>query len=231
MLRLAAAVVLVGMAAGTAVADEPQPSPADAGDDGDNPGLITPIKKEPKEPPPAGHEGQFGLGLQLAVGMRAINPYQESTFCGTVGDNGNMNQAYCLARTPMTLDFELTYGARPNLEALLEVRIGVESDFGQAPGASGPNVHQFAPGARFFFSESGRSKFFSTAQLVFDTSGYKESGGGDRGFDLGVRNINGFMFDFKRSYGAYIFFGEELGFKRWLSASLEAGIGFQGRYP
>ena len=200
-------------------------------DDGDNPGLITPTKKPGGEAVHEGHEHQVGLGLQLAVGMRAINPY-DNVFCGAVGDNGNSNQAYCLARVPMTLDFELTYGLKPSLEALLELRIGVERDFGttSASGA-GPHVHQWSPGARFFFAESGRAKFFSTAQAVFDTSDYQDTGGNDRGFDIGLRNVNGFWFDPQKSYGLYVFFGEEVGFKRWLSATLEAGIGFQGRYP
>jgi hypothetical protein len=201
------------------------------GDDGDNPGLITPQHKTGAAAAEAeGHLHQFGLGLQLAVGMRAINPYSD-TFCGTVGDNGNSNQAYCLARVPMTFDFELSYGLKPALEALFEMRIGVERDFGTSSGASGPHVHQFAPGARFFFSESGRSKFFSTAQIVFDTSAYQDTSGSDRGVDLGIRNINGFWFDIQKQYGVYIFFGEEAGFKRWLSASLEAGLGVQGRLP
>ncbi|HTJ47275.1 MAG TPA: hypothetical protein VL463_34475 [Kofleriaceae bacterium] len=197
------------------------------GDDGDNPGLITPTKKPPSEAVHQGHDGQFGLGLQLAVGMRAINPY-DNEYCGAVGDNGNANQAYCLARVPMTLDFELTYGVKPAIEAMLEVRIGVERDFGASSAdMTGPRVHQFAPGARFYFSESGRSKFFSTAQIVLDTSGYS----GVDGTDFMLRNVNGFMFDIQKSYGVYVFFGEEVGFKRWLSATLEGGIGIQGRYP
>jgi hypothetical protein len=234
-LRAAIAATLFVLATAPAFADEPPPpaSPGDApsGDDsGDNPGLIAPQHKASADEPGPAHLHQVGLGLQLAVGMRAINPYQD-TYCGAVGDNGSSNQAYCLARTPMTLDFELTFGVKATLEALLEVRVGVERDFGQVPTAQGPHVLQLAPGARFFFAESGRSKFFSTAQAVLDTTGYTNAGGEDRGVDIGLRNINGFMFDFQRHYGAYLFFGEELGFKRWLSATLEAGIGFQGRYP
>lgn len=234
-LRVAIAATMLLFAAGSVRADTGDDGPAPAGgasdDNGDNPGLITPQHRSTVPTMKEGHLGQFGLGLQLAVGMRAINTYQDTTYCGTVGDNGNANQAYCLARTPMTFDFELTYGVRPALEALLEVRIGVERDFGTSPGSDGPHVHQFAPGARFFFAESGRAKFFSTAQVVFDTSSYQDASGSDRGFDLGVRNVNGFWIDMKRSYGFYVFFGEEAGFKRWLSASLEAGLGIQGRYP
>jgi len=223
------AVALVLLSAAPAFADEPSPPAPPSSDDGDNPGLIAPLHKKDEGPPP-GHLHQFGLGLQLAVGMRAINPYHD-TYCGTVGDNGNANQAYCMSRVPMTFDFELTYGVEPALEALLEVRLGVERDFGATAGTDGPRVVQLAPGARFFFADSGRAKFFSTAQAVFDFSAYKEASGDDRGFDLGVRNVNGFWFDFKRALGAYVFFGEEIGFKRWLSATLEAGIGVQGRYP
>ena len=54
-------------------------------------------------------------------------------------------------------------------------KIPTGHDFGTVPSADGPHIHQFAPGARFFFSESGRSKFFSTAQVVFDTSAYRDS--------------------------------------------------------
>lgn len=218
MMRLPGALVVVALIGSVAAAQ---------GDDGDNPGLITPQKKAPAAAAREGHYHQLGLGLQLAVGMRAINPY-DSIYCGSVGDNGSSNQAYCLARVPMTLDFELSYGVKPAIEALLEIRIGVERDFGASASAmDGPRVHQFAPGARFFFSESGRSKFFSTAQLVLDTTDYTNASG----TDLGLRNLNGFWFDVQKSYGVYVFFGEEIGFERWLSASLEAGLGIQGRLP
>ena len=209
------------------------PAFADGDDSGDNPGLITPVPKSKASGVQNGHLHQFGLGLQLAVGMRAINPYSSGTYCGTVGDNGAQNQAYCLARTPMTLDFELTYGVKSSIEALLELRIGIERDFGttSTSGDNGPHVHQWSPGLRFFFSESGRAKFFSTAQIVFDTSGYQDTMGSDRGFDFGFRNVNGFWFDPSKAYGLYVFFGEEIGFKRWLSATLEGGLGVQGRLP
>jgi hypothetical protein len=197
-----------------------------ADDDGDNPGLIAPQHKTAsvaKE----GHAHQLGLDLQLAVGMRAINTYN-GQFCGAVGSNGSTNQAYCLSRTPMTLDFGLTYGVTSNIEAMFEWRIGVEKDFGANPAdMNGPRVDQIAPGARFFFARTGRSVFFSTAQVVLDTTGY--DGPDTAGWDFQLRNVNGFMFDFERSYSVYLFFGEQVGFKRWLSASLEGGIGLQGR--
>ena len=205
MMRLPGALVVVAVLS----------APAWADDDGDNPGLITPTKKPPAAEVHEGHYHQLGLGLQLAVGMRAINPYT-NLYCGTVGNNGSSNEAYCLARVPMTLDFEISYGLKPSIEAMLEVRIGVERDFGATPSATdGPRVHQLAPGARFFFSESGRSKFFSTAQAVLDVTDYATANGAD----IGLRNVNGFWFDADKAYGFYVFFGEEVGFTRWLSAS------------
>jgi hypothetical protein len=193
-------------------------------DDGDNPGLISP-SHQTASVDKSGHDHQLGLDLQLAVGMRAINTYN-GEFCGAVGSNGGTNQAYCLARSPMTLDFGLSYGLTPGIEALLEWRIGVEKDFGASvTDMNGPHVDQLAPGARFYFSRTGRAVFFSTAQVVLDTTGYQ----GVSGWDFQLRNVNGFMFDFERTYSVYVFFGEQVGFKRWLSASLEGGLGIQGR--
>jgi len=163
--------------------------------------------------------------------MRAINPYQDGAFCGTRGDNGGANQAYCLARTPAALDLELSYGVKPSIEVLMEIRLGLERDFGAVAGATGPRVHQFSPGGRFFFAETGRAKFFSTVQMLFDTTGYMDAAGQNRGLDIGIRNVNGFWLDLHHAYGAYVFFGEEAGFKRWLSAEMEVGLGIQGRYP
>ena len=210
----------------TAAADD------DDGDgDGSEPGLITPTHKGGGGAAQGGHYHQVGIGFQFAVGMRAINPYKDGEYCGKRGQNGGANEAYCLARSPTALDLELTYGIKPDTELLLELRLGLERDFGAVDGVEGPRVHHFAPGARFYFADTGRAKFFSTIQAVFDFTGYKDAAGTDRGLDLGLRNLNGFMFDVHHAYGFYAFFGEELGLKRWLSAGLEAGIGVQGRYP
>jgi len=46
-----------------------------------------------------------------------------------------------------------------------------------------------------------------------------------------VRNLNGLWFDLDDSYGFYGYVGETLSFSRWLRFELEAGVGFQGRYP
>ena len=155
----------------------------------------------------------------------------DGAYCGKRGQNGAANEAYCLARSPVALDLELAYGVKPDTEILLEIRLGLERDFGAVQGAEGPRVHHFAPGARFFFAETGRAKFFSTFQAVIDTTGYKDELGKSRGVDLGIRNVNGFWFDVHHAYGLYAFFGEQAGFKRWLSGSLEVGLGVQGRYP
>ena len=210
----------------------PSPPPDDDDGDGSEPGLITPTHSGGgASKPPVGHYHQFGIGFQFAVGLRAINPYNEGEYCGKRGQNGGANEAYCLDRSPAALDLELSYGIKPDTELMLEIRLGLERDFGAIDGAEGPRVHHFAPGARFYFAETGRAKFFSTVQAVFDTTSYVDATGKSRGLDLGLRNLNGFWFDVHHAYGFYAFFGEELGFKRWLSAGLEAGLGVQGRYP
>ena len=84
-----------------------------------------------------------------------------------------------------------------------------------------------APGARFFFSEAKHTKLFVQPAVVFDFAGYDQRSGND----FGIRGIEGFWIDLHRSYGFYFWIAETLEFSRWLSATFEGGIGFQGRYP
>ncbi|MEJ7604170.1 MAG: hypothetical protein WKG01_40270, partial [Kofleriaceae bacterium] len=122
-------------------------------------------------------------------------------------------------------------GVHRRIDAILELRVGLEADFGATPTAQeGPRVFHVSPGARFFFSEGGNSKLFTTAQVVIDASGYKDAAGDGRGTDLGVRNLSGLWFDLDRGYGFYVFIGETATFTRWMRFELEAGIGVQGRY-
>jgi hypothetical protein len=236
----AVTIVVASGAAGGVARAQPAPAPVttdapppddDDGGTGTEPGLINPQHHAGAGAVRGGHYHQIGVGFQFGLGMRGINPYTDGAYCGKRGQNGGANEAYCLDRSPAALDLELTYGIKPETELLLEIRLGLERDFGAAPGVEGPRVHHFAPGARFFFADTGRAKFFSTIQAVIDITGYEKATGGTYGTDLGLRNVNGFWFDVHHAYGFYAFFGEELGIKRWLSAGLEAGLGVQGRYP
>jgi hypothetical protein len=176
------------------------------------------------DPDPAitSHKGQFGVSARLGVGVRAIATYEKTVFCGS-----DVDDRVCTGRTPMSLDLEAAYGVAPSIEATLELRIGLESDFGNAPGVDGPRNLQLAPGARFFFSEAKHTKLFVQPSLVFDFADYKQRPGND----FGLRGIEGFWIDLHRSYGLYFYIAETIEFSRWLSGGFEAGIGFQGRYP
>ncbi len=177
--------------------------------------------------PASFHKGQLGASARLALGVRGIATYDNNVYCGKQDPEAEFGLAsVCTGRTPLTLDLEFSYGVKPTIELILEMRLGLESDFGSAPGTDdGPHAFWLSPGARFFFSEAARAKFFVQPQVVFDFSGYSQ------GNDFGLRGIEGLWIDLHRSYGVYFFVGETLEFSRWLSAAFEGGVGFQGRYP
>jgi len=178
------------------------------------------------------HWHQFGVSLQIPFGLRVIKPYDTGEYCGESGENEMQNAEVCVGRTPQSFDFAFAYGLKKNLEVLLELRLGIERDFGTRIGAGGgPRLFHWSPGVKFYFSDSGTAKLFSTAQLAFDHTGYDDSSGDARGLDVALRNVNGLQLDLHQSYGVYFFVGAELAFRRWLMLAVEAGIGIQGRYP
>ena len=174
------------------------------------------------------HKGQFGGSARFALGGRGIATYENTVYCGKTDPMAEHGFAsVCTGRTPLALDLEAAYGVTGSIELTLELRLGLERDFGTAPGADGPRPFHVAPGARFFFSEAARSKLFVQPELVFDFAGYDSRPGND----FGVRGIEGYWIDLHKSYGLYFFVAETLEFSRWLSATFEGGVGFQGRYP
>jgi hypothetical protein len=180
----------------------------------------------------AGHKGQIGFSAQFVSGSRFIKTWDAADYCGDRGESSTGNATYCFSRVPVTLDLTVTYGLLPRLELMFEMRFGLERDFGAtANSGNGPRLRHYSPGARFFFNDTGVMKFFSTAQVAFDATGYEDASGEGRGMDVALRNANGIFLDFHDAYGAYAFFAEELAFKRWLEAGLEFGVGIQGRYP
>jgi hypothetical protein len=222
-MRQAVVWLLLTLAAGDALADEPA---------GAEPKLIpAPGSQRPADSLGLSHKGQLEVSVRLAVGLRAIAPYNDE-FCGQTDSAAANNQAaVCTGRAPFSLDFELGYGIARKVDAFLELRIGIEEDFGASPTASeGAREFHVSPGARFFFSDAGRSKLFTTAQLVIDASGYKDLAGDGLGTDIGLRNMSGLWIDLDKAYGFYVFIGETATFARWLRFELEAGVGIQGRY-
>jgi hypothetical protein len=181
-------------------------------------------------PPATFHAGQLGVSARFGVGLRGIATYDRGVYCGATDSSGYA--PVCTGRTPFALGLEGSYGVTRKIELLAELRLGLERSFAASPGqGDGPRLLQLAPGARFFFSESGHTRLFVTAQLALDFSGYKDAAGMSRGMDFGVRSLQGLWFDLHRAYGFYVFAGETITVSRWLEGDLEAGIGIQGRYP
>jgi hypothetical protein len=177
------------------------------------------------------HKRQVGLSLRSGIGVSATIPYKSTVYCGATDSTMSGNAAVCTERAPFALALEASYGVAAAVELTLGFQFGLEHDFGAAPGMQGPIPVRLAPGARFYFSETDRSKLFVQPQLVFDFSSYKDPSGASRGTDFAVGALEGYMFDFSRHVGAYLYLGETIGFVRWLSGDFEAGLGIQARYP
>jgi hypothetical protein len=183
-------------------------------------------------PPVTFHKGQVGFSARLSVGAQAIATYDSKYYCGTVDTTAAHGYApVCAGRSPFALGLEGSYGIARHIELVLELRLGLEKDFGGTPSSDGPHPLFLAPGARFFFSEATRTRLFVQPEVVFDFTGYKDSAGMSRGNDFGFRGLEGIWIDLHHTYGMYAFVGETLEFVRWIDAGFEAGVGFQGRYP
>ncbi len=222
--RAAVVIWICAVASGGAYAQEPPPA--------SDPVAPPASAPAPAQPGVLTHKGQFELSLRLPIGVRAIVPYDDGEYCGKADSQTRSgNAAVCTGRAPFGIDLEVGYGMTARIDLLLELRLGLERDFARVRTASdGPRVFHLSPGARFFFSDAGRTKLFTTAQVVFDFTGYETAAGSSRGTDVGVRNLNGLWVDLHPMYGVYGFVGGTGTMSRWLRAELEFGIGVQGRY-
>lgn len=194
--------------------------------------LTAPVFADDTEPPVTFHKGQVGLSARFGLGERAIATYNSKYYCGATDPQAQYGFAsVCTGRTPLALGLEASYGVSTTTELVVEMHLGLEQDFGDKPGDSGPRPFFIAPGARFFFSEAKHAKLFVQPEFVFDFTGYKDTAGMDRGNDYGLRGLEGLWVDLHRAYGMYVFVGETLEMARWMDASFEIGAGFQARYP
>jgi hypothetical protein len=163
------------------------------------------------------HFLQFGIALLPGTGYRGIFPYQEMINCGQPG------KRVCTGRLPFFLDVQPSFGFAKHWDVLLDLRFGLGQDFTQS--------HEFAlaPGVRYWVDPEEHAKFFATIQAAYDTTAQHNSQ--LRNNDFALRNSNGFMYEFMRNFGAYVQFGETIGFVRWLRFEIDGGVGVQARLP
>jgi hypothetical protein len=180
------------------------------------------------------HQGQIGVHLQVASGFRVLFPYDEQ-YCGQI------DKSVCTGRSPTFLDAGITYGISHGLELLFEVHLGLEEDFdGQTGTPAGPRPFGYGAGLRFYVDPDGKLKFFSSIEGYLETTDYSKTTATavngnpvavDSAADFGLKNVNGLIFDFHRTFGLYAHFGETATFANWLRFELHAGLGVQARFP
>lgn len=175
-----------------------------------------------QRPPQLDHRYQTGLAVMPGLGYRVIVPYDEHKDCGD--SSGNASKRVCTNKVPLFLDTQLSFGATSRLDLVVDLRFGLERD-------PVTNNRQFslAPGIRVWLDQDVNLKFYTTLQLLMDTTEQKQSGIPDT--DFGIRNSNGLMYDVIRNVGFYLQFGESAGFRRWFRLELDLGLGVQVRFP
>jgi hypothetical protein len=190
------------------------------------------------EPPAAvevrSHKGQLGLAVSLLTGGRFIKTYDQE-YCGARDDNGNTsgNSAVCIGRIPFAFDLSASYGVTAKIELLFDLRLGVERDFG------GSGQRQRRPAAAPL--RPGREVLLRRPrpdEVLLDRRSWRSTrpatpapAAASSAPTCRSATPTACLLDFHDAYGAYLFFAEDVAFRRWISVGIEFGAGFQGRYP
>jgi hypothetical protein len=171
------------------------------------------------------HGGQFKLYAQVGDSYRLIFRYNKDVYCG------ESEKDFCKGWTPAWLELGAGYGVTDAFEILTDVRLGLGSDIAPANGIEkGPKVLAIQPGIRVFIDDAGSIKFFTTFQASFDLTSYSKDVNA-KSLDFGLRNVNGLLIDFHRTFGIYIHVGDTFGFVRWFRFEIDGGIGLMVRFP
>jgi len=198
-----------GAVAPSEAADAAAPAP---------PVVAAPVER--KLVPSLSHDLQFGLAVMPGGGYRIVFPYKENVDCG---DQNNGMARVCTSRVPFFIDLQPSFGISQAWDFLVDVRLSVEQNVFRH------HEVMVMPGFRYWLDPQSHLKFFTTLQLAYDAT--KQSTPTVSSSDVGVRNSNGLMVEIMRNFGVYFQFGETVGFVRWLSFNVDAGIGIQARVP
>jgi hypothetical protein len=162
------------------------------------------------------HRYQVGLGIRFGTGYRVIIPYDEE-FCG------DSSKSVCSSRQPAWMELSPSFGVSESLEVLTDVRIFIEEDF------TGSHAFFVAPGIKYYSDPHSRLKLYGTAQIVLESQDQRE-GSGLSTFDIGARSALGLQYDIRRYVGLFAQGGILVGFRRWLTFTVDFAGGVQVRY-
>ena len=185
-------------------------------------GAVAPkVARAAAAPAQLDHWHQTGLSLMPGLGYRVIVPYSDNKTCGD--SSGDATKRVCTSQVPFFLDLQLSFGVSRRIDVLADLRFGIGKD-------PASKSHQFAlaPGIRFWLDQDVALKFYTTVQLLYDSTDYHAVVPSS---DFGFRNANGLMYDVIRNFGFFFQFGESFGFRRWFRIELDAGLGIQVRFP
>lgn len=184
------------------------------------PAAVAGAPVERKLVPSLAHDLQVGLAVMPGGGYRIVFPYKEGLDCG---DRNSGMARVCTNRVPFFIDLQPSFGISQGWDFLVDVRLSFEENVFRH------HEVMVMPGFRYWLDPQSHVKFFTTLQLAYDAT--KQSTSTVSSSDVGVRNSNGLMVEIMRNFGVYFQFGETVGFVRWLSFNVDAGIGIQARMP
>jgi hypothetical protein len=175
-----------------------------------------PPGKKPQTTTSLGHQWQFGFGVRAGTGYRVIMPYEEEN-CGEA------DKSVCGGRQPFWLELSPSFGLLDSLELLVDVRLILEKDFADSTGFF------VAPGIKYYTDPEDIFKLYFTGQVVLESQDQKHEPSLSS-FDIGIRSVLGLQFDILRYVGLFAQGGIIIGFKRWLTFSVDFAAGVQVRY-
>lgn len=186
-------------------------------------------EEEAGEDEPRFPHDHFGHRLQGGVGVTVGTGYQfEVAYGGDYCyDEEDPEASVCNHRSPLFMDFMLSFGVTEGLEILLEYRLALlEESFGGNDGAAITTSRPMAVGigVRYFVSPLNRFKFFIGALVDVDFTK-------NLPVAVTVRPIFGLQIEIVRWVAFFIQGSVNISFVRSFGISLDGGGGFQFRFP
>ena len=130
--------------------------------------LAAPAFADDTAPPLTFHKGQIGVSARIALGERAIATYDNKYYCGTSDSSAQYGNA-SVCRIPFSLGLEASYGVANHVEFVLEMRLGLERDFGPVANIDGRGRSSSHP-ARGSSSARPRTPSYSCSRNSCSTS-------------------------------------------------------------